>query len=77
MAEHAPEEMPLPTIWCVPDALWERNEPILKEDPPKSTGRAAAHRPTRGAGRDRLSAQGHQRNRAQGMTGAAAAEKTG
>ncbi len=34
------EEKPLPTIWRVPDELWERIEPILKEhDPPKKTGR--------------------------------------
>jgi transposase len=31
---------PLPTIWRVPDALWERVEPILGElGPPKPTGR--------------------------------------
>ncbi len=31
---------PLPTIWEVPDALWERIEPILLADaPPKATGR--------------------------------------
>lgn len=30
----------LPTIWEVPDALWERIEPILLADsPPKKTGR--------------------------------------
>lgn len=30
----------LPTIWRVPDALWERMVPILAElDPPKPTGR--------------------------------------
>lgn len=31
---------PLPTIWEVPDALWERVEPILAQvDPPAQTGR--------------------------------------
>lgn len=31
---------PLPTLWRVPDELWERIEPILREcDPPKATGR--------------------------------------
>lgn len=31
---------PLPTIWRVPDELWEKIEPILWEkDPPKATGR--------------------------------------
>ncbi len=41
MTEHATtEEKPLPTIWRVPDELWERIEPILAEyDPPKRTGR--------------------------------------
>ncbi len=39
MGEHSAEEKPLPTIWRVPDGLWERIEPILKEhDPPKKTG---------------------------------------
>jgi putative transposase len=41
MPERGLEEKPMmPTIWCVPDELWEKIEPILKErDPPKSTGR--------------------------------------
>ncbi len=40
MGEHSAEEKPLPTIWRVPDGLWERIEPILKEhDPPKKTRR--------------------------------------
>jgi putative transposase len=40
-AYHTPQEKPLPTIWRVPDELWEKIEPILKEhDPPKSTGRS-------------------------------------
>ena len=40
-AEYTPQEKPLPTIWRVPDELWEKIEPILKEhDPPKSTGRS-------------------------------------
>ncbi len=39
--EHTPQEKPAPTIWRVPDGLWEKVEPILKEhDPPKSTGRS-------------------------------------
>lgn len=30
----------MPTLWEVPDGLWERIEPLLNElDPPKSTGR--------------------------------------
>jgi transposase len=34
------ERPPLPTIWRVPDELWERVGPILTElDPPKPTGR--------------------------------------
>lgn len=33
-------EQPLPTIWQVPDELWEQIEPILREhDPPKPRGR--------------------------------------
>lgn len=33
----------LPTLWEVPDDLWERIEPLLDElDPPKSTGRRRA-----------------------------------
>ena len=40
MSEHDSEEKPLPTIWRVPDELWEKVEPILAEyDPPKNTGR--------------------------------------
>jgi putative transposase len=40
MSEHGPEEKPMPTIWHVPDELWEKIEPILKEhDPSKPTGR--------------------------------------
>lgn len=45
MTERPPEEKPLPTIWRVPDELWERIEPILEEyDPPKRTGRPRADR---------------------------------
>lgn len=34
------ERESLPTIWRVPDSVWERIEPILREhDPPKKTGR--------------------------------------
>jgi transposase len=40
VTEHPLEEKPLPTIWRVPDELWEKIDPILKEyDPPKKTGR--------------------------------------
>ena len=40
MGEHSTEEKPLPTIWRVPDELWEKIEPILEEhDPPGRTGR--------------------------------------
>ncbi len=40
MSEHDSTEELLPTIWRVPDELWEKIEPILAEyDPPKSTGR--------------------------------------
>ena len=34
------EEKPMPTIWRMPDGLWEKIEPILEEhDPSKGTGR--------------------------------------
>lgn len=40
MAHRKRDEEPLPTIWHVPDELWELIEPILEElDPPASTGR--------------------------------------
>ena len=40
MSENSTQKKPLPTIWRVPDELWEIVEPILEEhDPPKSTGR--------------------------------------
>jgi putative transposase len=40
MSEISTQEKPLPTIWRVPDELWEIIEPILAlRDPPKSTGR--------------------------------------
>ncbi len=40
ISEHDSQGKPLPTIWRVPDELWEKIEPILAEcDPPKSTGR--------------------------------------
>jgi putative transposase len=40
MTENSVQKKPLPTIWRVPDELWEIIEPILEEhDPPKSTGR--------------------------------------
>jgi putative transposase len=40
MTETPIQVKPLPTIWRVPDELWEIIEPILeKHDPPKSTGR--------------------------------------
>ncbi len=41
----APEKKPMPTIWRVPDELWEKIEPVLAEhDPPKNTGRPRADR---------------------------------
>jgi putative transposase len=40
VTERLPGQKPLPTIWRVPDELWEKIEPIFEEyDPPKSTGR--------------------------------------
>jgi putative transposase len=40
MPENSTQHKPLPTIWRVPDELWEKIEPILAlHDPPKSTGR--------------------------------------
>ena len=40
MSENSAQQKPLPTIWRVPDELWEIIEPILTErDPPKSTAR--------------------------------------
>jgi hypothetical protein len=40
------DPLPLPTIWRVPDELWEKIEPILREyDPPKATGRKREDRP--------------------------------
>ena len=45
MPERGAEEKPMPTIWRVPDELWEKIEPILAEhDPPKRTGRPRADR---------------------------------
>ena len=40
MTERTLQEKPMPTIWRVPDELWEKIEPILQEqDPPRRTGR--------------------------------------
>src|SRR5215203_5501262 len=40
MTENSARKKPLPTIWRVPEELWEIIEPILAlRDPPKSTGR--------------------------------------
>jgi transposase len=40
MAKRKNPPKPLPTLWRVPDPLWEILEPILEEqDPPKRTGR--------------------------------------
>ena len=37
------KEKPLPTIWKVPDELWQKVEAVLGEyDPPKATGRKRA-----------------------------------
>ena len=45
MAEREPPEKPMPTIWRVPDELWEKIEPILAEhDPPRKTGRPRVDR---------------------------------
>jgi transposase len=45
MTERSLQEKPMPTIWRVPDELWEKIEPILIEyDPPKRTGRPRADR---------------------------------
>ncbi len=45
VTQRPPEEKSLPTIWHVPDELWEKIEPILQEhDPPKRTGRPRADR---------------------------------
>ena len=39
-SENSTQDKPMPTIWRVPDELWEKIEPILAlHDPPKSTGR--------------------------------------
>lgn len=39
----AKKKKPWPTIWEVPDELWERIEPLILEmDPPKETGRPRA-----------------------------------
>lgn len=36
---------PMPTLWEVPDELWERAEPLLKRlDPPRATGRPPVDR---------------------------------
>ena len=41
MGRKRKEHKPLPTIWHVPDALWSRIEPLIREkDPPKPTGRS-------------------------------------
>ena len=38
------KKKPLPTIWEVPDELWNRMEPLILEiDPPKETGRPRAN----------------------------------
>ncbi len=43
MARHRARRKPLPTIWEVPDALWQRIEPILRGFwPRKATGRPPA-----------------------------------
>lgn len=42
-AAEASAEMPLPTIWELPDELWERVEPVLaRHYPPAPTGRPRA-----------------------------------
>ncbi len=40
MRKHRAKPNDLPTIWRVPDDLWQRIKPLLDEyDPPKPTGR--------------------------------------
>ena len=40
MGRKKKEAKPLPTIWRVPDEMWEVVEPVIAElDPPKATGR--------------------------------------
>jgi transposase len=40
MARRTRKVEPLPTIWRVPDELWEKIEPLIdRYDPPASTGR--------------------------------------
>jgi putative transposase len=40
MGRRRKKPKPLPTIWRVPDELWNKVQPILAElDPPKATGR--------------------------------------
>ena len=40
MARKRRQVKPLPTIWNIPDELWEQIQPILDElDPPAATGR--------------------------------------
>jgi putative transposase len=40
MGRRRKKPRPLPTIWRVPDELWNKVQPILVElDPPKATGR--------------------------------------
>ena len=44
MARRTPRTKPLGTIWEIPDELWRRIEPILKEFwPKKLTGRKVAN----------------------------------
>src|SRR5215211_3208073 len=40
MSENSNQKKPLPTIWRVPDELWEIIEPILQEQDPPSRGPA-------------------------------------
>ena len=43
MGKKKKEIKPLPTIWEVPDEMWERIEPVIAQmDPPKKTGRKRA-----------------------------------
>lgn len=40
MSKQQAKADPMPTIWCVPDDLWDKIAPVLTElDPPKPTGR--------------------------------------
>jgi hypothetical protein len=41
MSERSPEEKPMPAIWCVPDELWGKIEPILAKSTTRPRGPGA------------------------------------